>query len=125
MRAVDPVQRAAKLLWLVACVSLLGTGIACVVPRDGRGWHALLALAVPMAIGAVAVGVKRRRLVAARAGLALFAALAIADVAGVIGPVLGRPIGARLLDAVLFAAFIAWPLWSLRGAERALRGVIG
>lgn len=114
----DPIGHAAKFLWLFALIPVIFGSMIFFLPRSMRGNATGLSMAFPFVLAAlialVGVGVHRRSITAAWAGIGLFA-LAIAGMA--VGAIVGGP---KLRGVLFFVVLFAWPIRKLHAAIGAI-----
>lgn len=115
----DPIGHAAKFLWLFAIIPVIFGAMVFFLPKgmshDPPAWSRAAPFVVAALLALIGVGVHRRVIAAAWAGIGLFAA-------GFVGIVYAAVAGqAKQRAALIFALLLYWPIRKLLDAIRAIR----
>ncbi|MFO0591182.1 MAG: hypothetical protein U0441_26790 [Polyangiaceae bacterium] len=115
----DPIGHAAKFLWLFSLIPVIFGSMTFFLPKDITGHQPLMQRVFPFILAAlislVGVGVWRRSVAAAWAGIGLFGV-------GVVGIAIAALFGDPNKKAVLiWAALLIWPIRKLYDAIGAIQ----
>lgn len=119
----DPIGHAAKFLWLFAIIPVIFGSLAFFLPPEMSartpGWARVMPFVLAALIALVGLGVRRRIVAAAWAGIGLFGAALVGTVYLAIAG------GSKGRSGIILALLFAWPIKKLLDVTRAIRNEKG